>query len=223
MGNRNAFTALAVKQFSILPNNIPNPRLLKTWLDSLSDKEFEELVVQIESGETFLTYIIDNFDVSYTMGELKAATLEVGAPIYSKVVEEDPSTGLTITSNEEHWVAFQPKRRQIQDVDDKRSIPDDSNTRDMLTGQVTGASKGSAIAMSQLSAIVSRNCLSTATEFSRLRGGDVTAGAVFNKHLSDSGMVSVEAVALLKSNPTVNESLASYLNAMHIANNVVKT
>jgi hypothetical protein len=222
MGNKAAFIKVVVEQFRLLPSPIDNPKLVKEWLERLTDKEFDEFVTRIEEGKDFLTFIIDNFDVRFTQGQLKKAAEDIGAPVFSKVVEEDLATGLVRTSNETHWIAFQPKRRQIQDVDDKRSTASDSNTRDIMTGQVTGDSKGSAIAVGQLSAILARNCTSTATEFSRLRGGDVAAGAVFTRYLSETGGASIEAIGKINSCPTVNETLSSYLNSIHIANNITR-
>lgn len=224
MGNRKAFTGYVVKEFKAAGNHANSAELAEEWLNSLSDAEFEAFVKRVEDGEDHVTYIIPNdlsndveLDRWIEQGE------RIGAPIYSTVVEYDPASGLTFTSNEKHWIAYMPERSQIQHVDDKKSVAEDNNTRDLFTGQVTGSSKGSAISAPQFNAILSRDCIATAVEFAKFRGGDIAGARDFNSALIRDGSVTIEPMLNNASKPTINFSLSSYLNGMHIANDLLKS
>lgn len=223
MANRNAFIKYVVEQFTQLGNHGNSAELVKEWLTNLSDVEFEQLVSDIEAGKTYLTYVVPNdLKNKISLEEWIKFGESIGAPHYSTVIEEDPSSGQVFESNETHWIAFMPQRSQIQHVDDKKSVAEDSNKRDLFTGQVTGESKGSAVSAPQFASILSRNCVATALEFAKFRGGDIDAGREFNKSLIEGGEAHIEPLLNMASKPTVTYSISAYLNGMHLANNLVK-
>lgn len=223
MRDRKIFIDYVVKEFKAAGDHGNSSTLVKEWLESLSVQEFEDFLDGIVSGEDHLTYIVPNdLDNDVDLDRWINQAERIGAPIYSKVIEEDPNTGIKYTSNETHWIAYMPERSQIQHVDDKKSTAEDNNTRDLMTGQVTAASKGSAISAPQFNAILSRDCIKTATEFAKLRGGDIAAAREFNAALVRDGNVTMEPILQMNSKPTVTYTIRSFLNGMHIANNLVK-
>lgn len=222
MGNRKKFTDYTVNEFRKAGNHAGSADALKTWLDSLTDAQFEELVTGIENGTTHLTYIFPNdLKEHVTTGTLLSLAEGVGAPVMSQLVTTDTKTGVSYTTNETHFIGYGPTRRQIQHKDDKISVAYDNNVRNLLTGQVTGASKGSSISAAQEEAILGRGCKYTALEFAKFRGGDIAAGSAFNSWLTKAGGADLDVLKDISSKPEVAYAAGLFLNGMHIQHNAL--
>ena len=195
----------------------PTVGILKKRFDEMSDKEIEQIRDSLEKEEIYLPFFRANFaDNPIDIESWKELAEEVDAEVFSHIWKEDALTGDVVKSIPKHWVGLMPTRRMIQYLNDKISTSEDNNVRDALTGQVTGASKSSALSNPQINALVARGCTSAATEFAKLRGGDVEVSRAFNKQISREGRAYQEPLLKMESRPEITETIKSYLLSIHL-------
>lgn len=221
MANVKGFIKYIVDNIAkIEPDNI-TAGLLKSKLESMSDKEIHNLYLLLKEEKKYLPfYIANEQEQKINIRRWIKLAKELGADTFVKLVQEDPNTGQTYMTDIEYWVAMFPGRRHLHYLDAKRSIPKDNKTRDTLTGQVTGPSKGSSFSKPQLGGLLSRGCISNALELVKYRGGDISGGREMNKQLVSTGGVSLNSLLQTNTTPTVTNSLAGHLNGMHLQHNL---
>lgn len=216
------FKAYVLKMIGKIESGNPTLSFYQEKFKNITDKEIAELVTKLESGEFYLPYYRENLnDKEVDIEAWLAIAEEVGAEIFTKLWIEDAVTGEISLTPVEHWVALVPGRTQLQYLDDKMSVAADSTVRDALTGQVTGASKGSAISYPQLNTLDARGHFNnTMVEFLKLRGGDIEASRAYNRMLINTGGAKIEPIMELHSRPLSTETLSTQLTAAHLANNL---
>ena len=195
MSNRAAATKWLVDLIKEIVPNSPNAERIQQEMDGLSDSEFEQLMVDFESGEDWPSLIIPNgaaYDVN-TERNLKIGE-RIGVKFFERVWFTDQSTGLEILSNKPALLMDEPMRRQKQHLVDKSSIASDNKHVDELTGQPANASKGSAISNPQALILRSRGLDDVLVEFMKMRGGDQKAFNFSNKMIWDYGRVTLDQI-----------------------------
>lgn len=223
MANRKGFIKYIVENIDrILPNN-PTKALLVEKFKSMSDKEVDEFYQELKAGKRYIPYYVpSDSKVKIDIKQWVKLAEELGYDVFSRIVQEDPSTKQITLSEVKYWVALFPTRRHIQYLDSKRSIAKDNKTRDVLTGQVTGESKGSSFSRPQLMGLLSRGMTSNALEIYKYQGGDIAGGREFNNALINGGGVSLENLLKSKTLPTSTKTLGANLNGMHLAHNLTQ-
>lgn len=217
MGNRKATTNYIVTEMAKLLKDNNSHVFVKQKLESLSDKEFDELMTSIENESFYLPYYISNsYPHKIDLEKLVKQSRELGFDPFNNLVVEDPHTGQTYLTEVKYWVGMFPGRRQTQYLLSKTSIAKDNKSRDVFTGQVAGDSKGSSMSAPQFASLLGRGCMANALEFAKARGGDIQAGRALMTSLINNGGASMDSVLKLNSSPTVKKTMASYLNAAHI-------
>lgn len=216
------FKEYVLKMISKIEANNPTIGFYKAKFETMSDKEIESLVELIEKEEFYLPFYRENLnDKEVDIEHWLALAEELGCEIFTKLWIEDAVTGETSLTPVEHWVALVPGRTQLQYLDDKMSVAADNTTRDALTGQVTGASKGSALSYPQLNTLDARGSFNkTMVEFLKLRGGDIEASRAYNRMLINTGGAKIEPIMELHSRPLATENLSIQLTSAHLANNL---
>lgn len=221
MANRKEFINYVVSKIALIEKNNISAILIEDKLNSLTDKELKDFVNKLGKEEVYLPYYIANaqeqtIDIKRW---IKLAT-SLGNDTFTELVQEDEVTGEVTVTDIKYWVAMWPARRHLHYLDAKRSMAVDNKTRDTLTGQVTGASKGSSFSKPQLMGLLSRGCKANAIEIFKYRGGDISGGREMNKQLISTGGVSLNSLLQTNTKPTVNKTLGSFLNGMHLAHNL---
>ena len=224
MANVKAFKDYIVTNIAKLEPNNPTANLIKDKLDSLSDKEIHQLYLDLKAEKTYLPFYVPNVqNHKIDIRRWIKLSKDLGVDTFVNLVQEDEKTGLTTITDIKYWVAMWPARRHLHYLDAKRSLAKDNKTRDTLTGQVTGASKGSSFSKPQLMGVLSRGCTANALELYKFRGGDIAGGREMNKQLISNGGVSLNSLLQTNTKPTVSRTLGAYLNAAYLQHNLNST
>src|ERR1035437_5741333 len=198
----------------------PGPENVKIYTDlfkSMSDKQFEEFMGNLETGKSRLAIIAPNFGTNKisTKNNLAIAK-EIGYNFFQRIwfpATEDSPAYLSPIS---YLVVDLPIKRQAQLLVKKISIPEDNKSVDNFTGQPTSKSKGSSISYPEvqiMAAMGLNNCL---TEFMKYRGGDNRGFNAMNDFISKSGGVSLDSIKHLASGVESTKVMKTFLTSMHI-------
>lgn len=218
-GNRKAATDWLVNFVDELVPNSPNGARIRRELEGLTDEQFEALMIDFENGEDWPSIIIPTgakYDISVernlAIGERE------GVKFFERIWQTDRSTGQELLSNTPALIMDIPIRRQKQHLDEKASIAEDNRHVDELTGQPTGASKGSAISNPQALILKSRGLDVALTEFMKVRGGDGKAFAYSNKAIWERGVVSLDEISKLGTRTKSVDTLSTLYTTQHLEN-----
>lgn len=196
-------------------------KLYLKQIDSMNATEFEAFITDIDNMDRFLEVMIPVSTGNRVPEDaIIKLTRKYGGEPFSQLRVVDDTTGETYITPEKYWTPLFPKRRQIQTMESKSSLPDSNKVRDNLTGAVTGASKGSSISSVQSLSMISRGLTANALELNKARGGDLTASREMNKSLIETGTVSLNTLLQNNSRPESTETLGIRWTCMHIDHNL---
>lgn len=185
---------------------------------SLSDSAFEQMVTLIESEEMVLPLILPILgDTQISVERNLALGKKWGYEFHQHLILTDPTDpSVTIETPEKYLVADIFVRRQAQTLDGKRSIPKDTNQVDDLTGQVTGASKGSALTKPELHVMDFHNLENCIMELLKPRGGDLASWEAMDRAIMETGEVDLNDVDDGVSRAKSTETLNTWFKGAHI-------
>ena len=218
-GNRAGAEKEILKYVEAIEGGIVNVGLYKELFKRLSNKEFDNYMREVRDGEAYITMIVPNggdfiLDTARSMevGE------SLGVKYFQRVIITDPVTGERTLSPLEYLIIDMPVRRQSQHLIKKQSIPDNNRIIDQMSGQVTGASKGSRISLPELMALESRGLNDTLREVIKVRGGDREAYNAMSASITETGGYSLKPIENLGSRPTSTNILKALLLSIHMDN-----
>ena len=220
--NRKAAEEVILRWVSkIDPSGINAAMYKEQIFPGLSDKQFDEWMAAIKEGKDFIGITIPNFsDVKVTTKNNIAVAKEMGVEFYQRIWMVDKETGKRYLSNIKYPVFYLPARRQIQMVTSKISIASDNTHVDDLTDQPVGDSKAGSFSYPETLNIVGRGLNKVGEEFLKVRGGDLETYRVYQQSLIDTGYVSYNQLAPIRSRAKATLTLSKFLKAMHIDSNL---
>lgn len=204
----------------ILPKS-GNSEKLKERLDKMSDKRFDQFMHDLQNKVTTLQIKAPNLaaaKLSVTRN-VKIAK-ELGYDFFQRLSLKDPATGQQYLTPLKYMVLSLPFRRQAQHLVKKMSVPADNDSRDDLTGQPTGKSKGSSLSNPEMQVLYALGLDKTIEELLKVRGGDDAAFTAMNKAAHETGGFSLEQVAKSGGKVKSTETLSTFLKACHLNNNL---
>ena len=198
-----------------------NTKIYSDLFVNMSDVEFERFVLGIETGSIRLAVIAPNFGKSKldTKRNLDLAK-ELGHQFFERIWIEGQGDDPTYLTPIPYMVVDIPLRRQAQLLVKKISIPDNNKTVDELTGQPTGASKGSKISYPETQIMAAMGLDSCLVEMLKYRGGDLGGFNAMNKMISRSGGVSLKGIEPYATGVESTKTLKTYLTGMHLDNTI---
>jgi hypothetical protein len=230
MSNRAAATAFILENISQIDvTDTDNRELTKNQLESLSDTQFETFMKRIsrvdqsdpDREQDCLTYYAPNLGkTKITIAGNLALAKKLGHAFFERLWLTDPQTGVTYLTPNQYMVIDLPIRRQAQLLIKKASIPLDHKSVDELSGQVTGASKGSKLSFPELQSQASQALDQTIIEEIKIRGGDEQAYREFERQMMEKGSCSQSEILQLGTNVKSTETLSILLKGMHLDNNL---
>lgn len=220
-GNRKAATDFILKSLeAILPGNSDTPRY-KAHLESLSDKEFEQLMKDYKSGEKYLTLTAPNAAKQKLSIERNYAFADkIGVKFHQKLWYEGDGDTPAAQMPIERLVIKLPMRLASQRLDKKKSIPKTQKVINTLTGQPTGDSKGASISLPELRVCAAQGLDNTMVELIKFRGGDQRGNAALNASLVRTGHANLDTLAHFASGVVSGFTLKSYLTGCHLKANI---
>lgn len=221
MANVAGFIKYIVDNIRALDPSNKTADLLEKKFKSMSKEEIHAFYLALKAEKRYVPYYVPNSsDQKFEPERWIKLSEKLGLQTFIELVREDPVTHQMTVTDIKYWVALLPARRHLHYLEAKRSIPRDNKTRDILTGQVTGDSKGSSFSKPQLGGLIQRNCIANAVELYKYRGGDISGGREFNKQLVQNGGTSLSKLLQTKTEPTVKKTLSAHLNGMHLQHQI---
>lgn len=216
--NRAAATRELLALIDLFVPGSPNRAIYEKRLAQWSDAEFEEYMVNLETGKETLSLFVPNATEYQLRDENLNNVAEVLNYDWLQYVDlTDPITGQVTRSNVPHLIVRLPVRRQVQMLYKKMSIPDDDDTVDERTGQATGASKGSRISYPELQVNAAKGLDKSILELIKYRGGDERAYNAMQQAIMDTGIVNLDAIrSILPSRVKATQTLSVLFKTAHL-------
>ena len=219
MKNREETQKFIIDNIEALMPSSDNKKIYEDLFSKMSDEEFDVFMKGIESGEKKLAIIAPNFGKQRLSVERNLALAKkLGHNFFERIWIEGTGDVPTYLTPIPYMVVDIPLRRQAQLLVKKISIPEDNKTVDNLSGQPTGASKGSKISYPELQVLAAMKLDSCTTEMLKYRGGDMGGFVAMNKMISRNGGVSLKSIEQYATGVESTRTLKSFLTSMHLEN-----
>ena len=221
MSNRKAVEKEIIKMMDAWVPGSGNKELYISKFKSMSDSDFDKMMLSFKNEEDTLRVVIPNFKKSkITVEHNFKVAKSIGHSFLERCWLTSSETGLEYLTPHEYLVVKLPLRRQSQLLFKKLQVPKNNNAVDSLTGQATGESKGSAITAPESQILMSLGMERTLEETMKIRGGDRASMVAFDKSIIETGIGDADQATASGGIVKSNEALALYLNGLHISNTV---
>lgn len=207
-------TSIIVGNKEVLEANVA---LITNLVNEMSPNEMDAFVAKLSSGEVVIPIIIPNGSKAINYDNNLKLFDKLGESLHERIIITE--NGVDTMSPIKRLIVELPGKKPIQLLDKKRSIPDDQNSTNMITGQVTGASKGASITNPEISQMMANGMFDSIRELTKYRGGDTNAGIVADKLAMNGRVIEQDILEKYSSGPEVNNAIHQYLLSMHIDNN----
>jgi hypothetical protein len=219
MKNRKETQEFIIANIDALMPGSDNKKIYEDLFANMDDEQFDAFMKAVESGEKKLAIIAPNFgkqrlSVERNLGLAK----KLGHNFFERIWIEGTGDVPTYLTPIPYMVVDIPLRRQAQLLVKKISIPEDNKTVDNLSGQPTGASKGSKISYPELQVLAAMKLDNCTTEMLKYRGGDMGGFVAMNKMISRNGGVSLKSIEPYATGVESTRTLKSFLTSMHLEN-----
>lgn len=223
VGKRKQAEQVLLTMIEELAPGSPNTQMYRDMLAGMSDEQFDEFIKGLKSGDKFLVIQQHNLDKKYISVERNLKLARKWGHEFFEKIWLDPKNGAPrYLSNERYLIIRLTLRRLAQILQKKISIPENNRSIDLLTGQPTGASKGSKISYSELQILQARDLPNTITELIKYRGGDLIGFAAMNDQIHKTGGASIDSLSKLGTETKSNVVLHTYLTSMHLESTLTK-
>lgn len=201
----------------------PNRAIYEKLFSEMSDQEFDQLMLRYERREIRCSLLAPNQgNVKLSLKRNLALAKEWGHEFYKRIYRKDSPDGPTYLTNEKYLVLDLPCRPQAQMLEKKMRIPRDNRSIDDLTGQPSGASKGSKVSYPEMQVLAALDLQESIKELMKYRGGDIKGFNAMNTSISRTGAVSMDAIAPLAGEVESTKTLSTILTAMHLSNTLLQ-
>lgn len=216
-GNRAGATKFIVEYIDKIIPGSPNKSIWESTLEAMSDKEFDQFINELEDGRVELSIVDPNFG-KHRVSVKRNLQLaeELGFSFFERLKQYRESSGRYFLTPNKYPVFLVPIRRQVQMLEKKVSIPENNNSVDDLTGQPTGASKGSKISFPEIHVLAAEGLDKSILEFIKLRGGDENSFRLMNRLLTSQGSVNMDTLDKLGTRNKSVLTLKNIFTSMHL-------
>lgn len=224
MANRKAAEKAALEHLSAMEqlwdSKLTITNLYREEFKVWDDAKFERWIERLEEVAETLFLIYPNFKELPYDDEAVMDLLEkrLGVPSFERLILIDDITGEEFLTPETYFTGYTAMRRQSQHLIKKQSIAKDTSTVDVLSGQVTGASKGGRLSLAELRLVAAKGLKVSAQELIKPRAGDQKAMEAMLSGIRENGEWSMDDIMALNSVPKVTETSRALLLAAHFAN-----
>lgn len=220
-GNRRVFEQIILDGIDAITLNKQNVEFYRKKFASMSDADMERFVQDLESGKVSLSIVEPNFSkAGYVPSEKIMAVAEKhGYKFMQRLWIEGKEGRPTYLTPVEYPVYLVPVRRASQLLAKKISVPPHSKVRDMLTGQVTGESKGATLSGPEVQLLGGMGANFSAIEKMKYTGGDARGEAAYIAMLSRYGRANQSVLNQFSSGVQAINAVNTFLTAaMHRVN-----
>lgn len=217
--NRTAFINTVLEGIEKIIPNSPNVDMYKTMFENMSDSDIAQFVLDLKERKKRLAIIVPN-GAKYKLDIKRNLKLshEWGHSFYERIYMDVGNGVPKYLTPKKYLVMSLPIKRQAQHLIKKKSIPDDNKSIDDLSGQPSGASKGSKISYPETQILTALNLDNTLIELLKFRGGDIKGFDALNTSISRTGGVSLKALSKLGTQVKSTLTLSTLLTGMLLEN-----
>lgn len=194
-----------VKKIDDKGKNVKNYQAL---FKSLNDKQFSEFMERVRNGS--LHIILPNGTKTRDISYYESVANSLGTQLF-KHVEHKDKDGYFIP-HFKYMVGYTYANITKQSVDYALKTPAHTRSRNAITNQVTGESRGAAFSNPEIKLKLAHGLKNTVYELAILRSGDPS----FAKFIERYGDVTIEEVDKVKNSSRAVNSLKGFLAGMHI-------
>lgn len=219
--NRRTAEQIILKGIDGITNHKENVKFYEDKFKTMSDKDFDTFMDDIENARVRLSVVEPNFsDRGYkSSAEINAVAEAHGAKVMQDIIIEGKEGRPSYKSEVQHPVYLVPAQRASQMLIKKVSVPPHAKVRDLLTGQVTGESKGATLSGPEAQLLGAMGANASAIEKMKYTGGDLRGEAAYRAMLSKYGRANQAVLEQFASGVQVVGALNTYLTAaMHRVN-----
>ncbi|QFP93142.1 hypothetical protein [Serratia phage PCH45] len=213
--NRKKATEVCVGLISELYPGTENADLTRRFLESMSDKEFDQYMEDLRSGKSIVTVTIPNFaKTKFNEEHFLKFGKKHKIEFFHHLKVTDPDTGRIFTTPLRYMVIRDRVNRLQQMLEDKTSFPLDNNHVDELSGQVTNESKGARLSFPETNNLNGKGFRAFIAEAIGVRGGNAKALRMFEDEIRRTGVGHISPALEASDGAKANHTLAAYLRAM---------
>lgn len=220
-GNRRLFEQTILNDIDAITPYKENVELYRQKFASMTDAEMDKFVDDLENGRIQLAIIEPNMGGKkpYPDEAVMAVAEKHGYKFMQKLFVEGKDGLPTYKTPVEFPILLIPARRASQLLAKKVSVPPHSKVRDLLTGQVTGVSKGATVSGPEVQILAAMQADKSAVEMMKFRGGDRRGEAAYYAMLAKYGRASQSVLQSFSSGVQSKAALSTFLTAaMHRVN-----
>lgn len=230
MSNRKAAENVILEYMEKLLPSGPMHQIYTDLFATMDDPAFESFMKSLQDGSARLAVITPNLskqipninNAKLTMENNFAIAKELNHDFFQRIWM-DPGNGVPrYLTNKKYMVVELPLRRQAQLLEKKIGIPKDNKSIDELTGQPSGASKGSKISYPETQIMAALDLPASQEEMLKYRGGDIKGFDAMNTMIDRNGSVSMKSIEHLGTQVESTKTLSIFLNCMHLSNSLLK-
>jgi disulfide oxidoreductase YuzD len=200
----------------ILPGG-ENKQIYLDMFKDMSNKEFESMMERFKNKEQFLSVVVPNSNkVSMDIARNYKIADELGYSSFQHLTMGNSIDDTLIKTNNKYLVLNLPFKRASQSLIKKISIPEDNNSIDLMSGQVTNKSKGAKLTMPEIQILVGSGLKASIKELLKYRGGDIDGQRAMETLLDRYGSASQDILEQYAGGVISKHTLKSFLLAMHL-------
>lgn len=220
MNNRQEATEYILTHLDMLLPGSPNKQIMQDSLNSLDDKQFEQLMADYATGADRPPIYVTNFSEHKLSVERNLEVAKrLGHDFFERlwIGSDDPETPTYLTPIE-YMVMELPARRQAQLLIEGISTAEHNRSVDQITGQVAGDSAAAKVSYPELQILRAMGMDETILELIKFRGGDLKGLNAMNTAIARDGEVSLRAIEPFASGVESGKQLKTALTSMHLSN-----
>lgn len=222
MTPRQESEAICLKYIDMMLPGSANTQRYKDRFAKMSDNEFAQFIDRLATKKERLSIVASNLsDQKLSIERNFEIADEMGYKFHERLWMDESNDIPPYLSGPSYLVMLMPIRRQAQHLVKKISIPKHNRSIDELSGQVTGASKGSKMSFPETQILAAKQLDHCILEAIKYRGGDLKGFNAMNTMIARNGAVSQEAIEPYSGNVRSTETLAVLLTMMHIDNTLL--
>lgn len=217
-GSRKAAEAFILRIIGSISNHPENVGFYKEKFAKMSDAEAVKFYDDLIEGKIFLSIVEPNMTDRPEVDRRKIVDIaeELGIKFEQRLWIEGKAGLPNHLTPIKFPVYLVPARRASQSLTKKISVPPHTKVRDLLTGQVTGESKGASVSGPENQLMGAMGAERAAIEMGKYRGGDARGEAALVALLSKTGRASQAVLEGFSSGVQVTKALQTFLTAaMH--------
>lgn len=217
--NRGKTEAFILKWIGEMIPGPENQNIYKRLFASMSDKDFDLYMKDLESGKRTLAIYSPNLSkTSLKLERNLAIAKKLGHNFFERIwIGAKGNTPAYLTPIP-YMVIDLPLRRASQMLIKKLAVADNNKSIDNLTGQLSSATKGCKVSLPELQVLSAMGCDSILTELIKYRGGDAKGLAAMNSMISRYGTANLKTLSGYSGGVESVRTFRTFLTAMHLKN-----